>query len=343
MEKIVIHKPGGFDQLQIESFPDPAPNDGEIVVETKAIGINYADVVVRMGYYASAKKYIGWPITPGFEFSGIVSKLGEGVNDFKIGDRVLGLTRFNSYSSHVTVPRHQIFKIPDHISFEESGCFPVTYLTAYFSLYMAVVIFPKSTILVHSAAGGVGSSAIQLCNLEDWKTIAVVGSSHKIEDAKKLGADFVIDKSTENLWQKVEEYAPDGVDVVLDGNGFITLKDGLNHLREPGKLISYGYHSMFPKSKGMPNLFKLGYRYLKTPSFNPLDMHNTNRTIVTLNLSFLFHRTDLMEEAMNTLNSNFFEGKIKVPKITKYKFNDVAQAHRDLQSGQTIGKLVLIR
>jgi len=343
MEKIVIHKPGGFDRLKIESFPDPEPKENELMVETKAIGVNYADIVVRMGYYASAKKFVGWPITPGFEFSGRVSKIGKDTTKFSVGDRVLGLTRFDAYASHVVVPQHQLFKIPDHVSFEEVGCFPVTFLTAYYALNMVVKIYPKSIILVHSAAGGVGSAALQLCNLEDWQTIGVVGSSHKVKDTKNLGADFVIDKSSENLWKTVEKYAPEGVDVVLDGNGMITLKDGYNHLRETGKLISYGFHSMFPKTKGMPNPFKLVYRYLRTPKFSPIALHNSNRTIVTLNLSFLFHRTDLLEEAMTVLNNNLFEGKIRMPKITTYPFAEVAQAHKDLQSAQTIGKLVLVR
>ena len=92
MKKIVIHRPGGFNQLKIESFPDPIPEDDQIVVETKAIGINYADCIIRMGFYASQKKYIGWPVTPGFDFSGIVIKTGKNVTRMKTGDEVFGAT-----------------------------------------------------------------------------------------------------------------------------------------------------------------------------------------------------------------------------------------------------------
>ena len=121
MQKIVIHRPGGFKRLKIESFPDPVASDDEIVVQVKAIGVNYADCVVRMGFYASAKKYEGWPITPGFDFSGIIQQVGKNITNFKPGERVFGISRFNAYATHVVVPAHQLFKLPENKTFEELG------------------------------------------------------------------------------------------------------------------------------------------------------------------------------------------------------------------------------
>ncbi|MFQ5568420.1 MAG: medium chain dehydrogenase/reductase family protein [Rhodothermales bacterium] len=342
MEKIVIHRPGGFNRLQIESCPNPVPGEEEVLVQTKAVGVNYADCVVRMGFYASAKEYVGWPITPGFEFSGVVTAVGEKVQDLAVGTRVFGVTRFNAYATHVVVPRHQVYVLPEHVSFEEAGGFPTIYLTAYHALHMIVRIYPGSTILVHSAAGGVGTALVQLSRLAGWRIIGVVGSSHKVEAARAHGADVVIDKSTENLWQKVEQVAPDGLDVVLDGNGAMTLRQGYKHLRPTGKLISYGFHSMFPKSRGIANPFKLLFDYVRTPRFNPVDLHKQNRTLVTFNLSFLFDRHDLLREAIDALYPWFANGDIRMPAVTTYPFENVAQAHRDLQSGMTIGKLVLV-
>lgn len=342
MEKIVVHRPGGFNRLKIESCPDLRPNKNEVLVQSKAVGVNYADCIVRMGFYASAKEYIGWPVTPGFEFSGIVTSVGEEVEDLAVGKKVFGLTRFNAYASHVVVPPQQLFVLPDNVSFEEAGGFPTVFLTAYYALHMVVHIHPGATILVHSAAGGVGSALLQLCKLAGWRSIGVVGSSHKIEQARAMGADVVIDKSSENLWQNVEKHAPEGVDVVLDGNGVITLREGFNHLRPTGKLISYGFHSMFPRKSGVPNYLKLIYDYLRTPRFNPVAMHQKNWSLVTFNLSFLFDRMDLLQEAMHSLYPWLREGKIRTPKVTTYRFKEVAQAHRDLQSGMTSGKLVLV-
>ena len=313
-----------------------------MVVQTKAIGINYADCVLRMGYYASAKEYVGWPITPGFEFSGIVTEVGKNVKDVEVREKVFGVTRFNAYATHVVVPRHQVYTLPANISFEEAGSFPTIYLTAYYALHMIVQIFPDSTVLVHSAAGGVGSALLQLCKLAGWKTIGVVGSTHKIKDAKAMGADVVIDKSKENLWQTVEKYTPDGLDVVLDANGFVTLKEGYKHLKPTGKLISYGFHSMFYKKSGILNHLKLIYSYLRTPRFNPANLHEQNRCLATFNLSFLFDHKDLLRKAMQSLYTWLKDGKIHMPKITVYPFNEVAHAHKDLQSGMTVGKLVLV-
>jgi len=342
MRKIVIHRPGSFRRLNIESFPDPNAGKGQVVVETKAIGVNYADCIVRMGLYASAKEYVGWPITPGFEFAGLVAQTGEDVKDLPIGSEVFGVTRFGAYSTHVVVPRDQLFKIPKGFSYEQAAGFPTIYLTAYYALHLVVKIFPDSTILVHSAAGGVGSALLQLCRLAGWKTIGVVGSSHKVQAAREMGAHRVIDKSREDLWKRVEELAPEGCDAILDGNGALTLKQSYKHLKPTGKLISYGFHSMFPRKFGVPNYLKLAWDYLRTPFFNPLNMHKKNRSVVTFNLSFLFDRKDLFRIAMNSLYGWLEEGKITMPRVTTYPFTEAARAHRDIQSGKTLGKLVLV-
>ena len=157
-----------------------------------------------------------------------------------------------------------------------------------------------------------------------------------------MGADIVIDRSRENLWRMVEKHAPEGLDVVLDGNGAPTLREGYNHLKPAGKLISYGFHSMFPKKGGVPNYLKLVYDYLRTPGFSPLNRDKNNWSLVTFNLSFLFDRQDLLREAMRFLYPRLKEKKIRLPKIVTYPFKQVASAHQDLQSGMTVGKLVLV-
>jgi len=342
MRKIVIHRPGSFRQLKIESFPDPKPKGKEVLIETKAVGVNYADCVVRMGFYSSAKKYVGWPITPGFDFSGIVTDRGKDVTDLAIGTQVFGVTRFNGYATHVVAPRDQVFPIPDNVSFSQAAGFPTIYLTAYYAIHMTVKIFPGSIVLVHSAAGGVGSALLQLGKAAGWYTIGVVGSAHKVQAAKNMGADIVIDRSRQDLWKEVKRHAPDGCDVILDGNGVSTLRKSFKHLKPTGKLISYGFHSMFPKKHGIPNYFKLFFDYLRTPRFSPLRMHTNNSSLVTFNLSFLFDRKDLLKIAMKSLVGMLEDGTIGLPEITEYPLDSVIQAHKDLQSGMTKGKLVLI-
>jgi NADPH:quinone reductase-like Zn-dependent oxidoreductase len=188
----------------------------------------------------------------------------------------------------------------------------------------------------------VGSSLVQLCKIKGIKTIGVVGSSHKVQVVKDLGCDFVIDKSTEDLWKKVEEYAPGGVDLAYDANGAETLKESYNHLASTGKLFFYGAHTMFPKKGGKVNWPKLAKDFLKTPRFNPLNMSAQNKSLITFNLSFLFERQDLFKEAMDDLLKWYKEGKLRVAAVKTYALDDVATAHKDLESGKTVGKLVLL-
>src|SRR5512139_847033 len=109
MRKVVVHRAGGYDRLVLEELPDPAPRPGEVLVATEAVGVNYADCVVRMGLYASARELVGWPITPGFEFAGRVAAVGAGVTDLAVDAPVLGVSRFGAYATHVVVPRSQVF------------------------------------------------------------------------------------------------------------------------------------------------------------------------------------------------------------------------------------------
>ncbi|HXH75940.1 MAG TPA: zinc-binding dehydrogenase [Bacteriovoracaceae bacterium] len=144
------------------------------------------------------------------------------------------------------------------------------------------------------------------------------------------------------MWKKVKEYAPHGVDLAFDANGVSTIQESYNHMAPSGKLVAYGAHSMFPKVGGKVNWPKLVKDYLRTPRFNPLTMTSENKSLITFNLSFLFDRKDLLGEAMEDLISWYKEGKIKLPLVTSYPIEKVADAHKDLESGKTIGKLVLV-
>ena len=339
MKKIVIHQAGSFDQLKIEEHPSPRPANKEIKVKIHAVGINYADVVVRWGLYKSAKEFVGWPITPGFEFSGTVDTVGSGVENFSIGQKVFGVTFFNGYSTEICIPEHQLFHLPDNMTMDEAAGFPAVFMTAYHAMFQNIVMRSKMQTIVHSAAGGVGSALLQLCKLRDMETIGVVGSSHKVGWAKNMGANHVIDKSKEDLWSRVEEIYREGPEVIFDANGGESIKKGFALLRKGGKMISYGSHTILPKKSGRLDYTKLAWAWLTAPRFNILNMNT--RSLVTFNLSFLFDREELLKEAMNDLVIWAKESKIKALPVTSYKFDDVAQAHKDLQSGQTMGKLIL--
>ena len=335
MRYVTIEKPGGLARRRTRAGP------GEVVVDVEAAGVNYADCVVRMGLYASANEYVGWPVTPGFEAAGVVAALGEGVRGPPVGTRVIAVTRFGGYASRIAVPAHQVFPIPDGVGTEEAAGFAVVYLTAWYALFELVHPRPGSTLLVHSAAGGVGGALCRLGKIAGPRVVGVVGGSHKIEAARAEGADEVIDKGREDLWKAARRHAPDGYDVVLDANGPATLKRSYEHLAPAGRLVAYGFGSMLPKGKGRPNVFRLLLQILKLPRFNPLRLCNDNKSVLAFNLSYLFHRKDILADAMDHLLSWLKEGRVRPAPCTPYPWDRVADAHRDLESGRTTGKLVL--
>ena len=341
MRKVVIHAPGSHEKLKLEEHPEPRPGKGEILVDVEAAGVNYADCIIRMGLYESAKKYVGWPITPGFEVAGKVAALGEGAKGPAVGTPVLAVTRFGGYASRVSVPEHQVFPIPKGFSAADAAGFPAVSLTAYYALFELVRLRPGMTLLVHSAAGGVGSALVQLGKIAQCRVIGVVGASHKVEVARRLGADAVIDKSGQPLWQTAEKLAPEGFDVALDANGVETLGESYRHLAPAGKLIVYGFHTMMPKQGGRPNWIKLAADWLRTPRFNPLDLTNDNKSVLAFNLSYLFHRKDILSEAMERLTGWVEQGSFVAPPVKTFPVEDVAGAHRALEGAGTVGKLVL--
>jgi NADPH:quinone reductase-like Zn-dependent oxidoreductase len=156
MKRIVVRRAGGWERLEVETAPDPEPGPGEVVVRTDAAGVNYADVIVRMGLYESAKKYVGWPITPGFEFAGTVAAVGADVTDVTRGARAVGVTRFGGYATHVVVPADQVLPMPRGATPSEAAALPAVYLTAWYALFELAAAKPDMRVLVHSAAGGVG-------------------------------------------------------------------------------------------------------------------------------------------------------------------------------------------
>lgn len=341
MKKVVIHKPGHYDQLKIESFPDPIPGPNEILIDVKATGINFADCLIRMGMYQSAREFVGWPITPGFEVAGIIKETGNDVTKFKKGQRVVALTLFGGYTSDLIVKEDFVFALTDRLTFEEAAGIPAVFLTAYYALFELAHPHKNDTLLVHSAAGGVGSTLVQMGKLAKCRVVGVVGSSHKVDYVKSIGADLVIDQSKQDLWKLAKEFSPNGYDVILDANGGVSLRNDYNHLSFGGKLVVYGFHTMFSKGRGSPNWFKLIWDYLRTPRFNPLYMTNENRSILAFNLSYMVQKIEVLRPAMEQILRWIEEGKLVPPKVTTYPLEDVASAQRDLETGQTIGKLIL--
>jgi synaptic vesicle membrane protein VAT-1 len=341
MQRIVIDRPGGYDRLQLIEEPDRAPAQGEVAIEVEAIGVNYADGIIRMGLYESAKKLHGYPITPGFEVAGRVSAVGSGVDAMAVGDPVIALTLFGGYASRVVLRSDRVFARPVALSSQAGAAIPTVFLTAWWMVHELLHPRTGDIWLVHSAAGGVGTALAQLGRLAGCRVIGVVGGAHKVDTARNAGCADVIDKAGEDLWQRVAALAPQGVHAVFDANGVSTLGQSYAHLAPTGRLLIYGFASMLPHN-GRLNWLKLAWDWLRTPRFSPLAMTRDNRSILACNLSFLSGETERLREGMNWLLQHFATGRLQPPPITCFPLARAADAQRAIESGRTVGKLVLL-
>lgn len=340
--RVVIEKAGDYSELQLLNFETPQISDNQVLIEVKFAGVNYADCLVRFGVYASAKEYVGWPITPGFEVSGKILKVGKKITQFSIGEEVIGFTRFNGYSSHVVVDENQVFHLPKEMNLSEGAAFPAVFFTAYYALIQSFRLYPKSKILVHSAAGGVGSALVQLAKAKGYQVAGVIGSNRKSEYLKSLGCDWIYDKSEKNFdWKQIHDQHPDGFHAVFDANGYTTLKISYDLLRPTGKLVVYGAHSLLPRGGGRLNYFKAAWGIIQTPKFNPMQMITDNKNLICFNLSFLFGEKEMISEAMGDLLELLKSKRLTPPKVTEFPIEQVAKAHELIESGQSTGKIVL--
>lgn len=341
MKKITIRAPGSYEKLEFIDAPDLVAEHDQVVIDVHAIGVNFADVCVRLGVYESAKKYVGWPITPGFEVSGIVKAVGPAVTKYKVGQEIIAFTRFDAYATQVRVSEGQVLPLPKGFTLTEGAAFPAVFFTAYHAIYQHIVLPRHAKVLIHSAAGGVGTALVQLCKSEGYTTVGVIGSSHKRSYLEQFGPDVIIDKSTQDLWAEAEKAAPDGYHAVFDANGYSTLRESYNHLCPTGKLIAYGSHDLLSKKGGRIHYLKAGLGLLRTPRFDPLDMITTNRGVVGFNVSFLFDEKERIAECIEGLRRKLELGKIRPIPITQFPMKKVADAHRLIESGKSVGKIVL--
>jgi NADPH:quinone reductase-like Zn-dependent oxidoreductase len=292
-----------------------------------------------MGHYKAARGL--YPMTPGFEFAGEVDAVGDGVSDFRKGERVLGITRFGGYADTQVVDAWQLWPLPEGWSLEEAAGFPAVHFTAYYGLHRAAKVEEGETVLVHSAAGGAGSAFLQLAKIAGCRAVAVVGSPEKAAFCSDLGADAVIVRSKGRMWEEIDAVAPDGFDAVFDANGVTTPRPGYERLRPGGRLVVYGFAEIMPRGNQNPSLFRLAMNYLRVPKFSPFDMTSANRAVMGFNVIFMFHERGLARRGMKELLAWAAEGRLKKVETTAFPLERAADAHAALESGKTRGKLVL--
>lgn len=356
--RITIDQPGSYDRLRLEEVASPpAVPPGHVRVRVHAAGVNFADTCIRMGLYASQKKFAPFPMTPGFEFAGQVESVAADVVDalrleraLAVGAECFGVTLFWAYAEYVVVPYRQLFRRVPSWSLPQLAGFPAVFLTAIYAIRKCAHVERGARALVHSAGGGVGLALCQLLRALDCTVVGVVGGPHKVAAAKLAGATHVIDKSAAGaaLWAQIEQLVP-AFDAVFDANGVETLRQSYEHVKPGGTLVVYGFHTMLPTSGGDVQLWsaplaflRLAWNWLRSPTIDPMTLTTANRTVAGFNLSFLFDQIDLFEQFMTDMVKMMERGEITPLPVQTFALSDVASAHRALESAQTIGKLVLV-
>ncbi|MBI5203109.1 MAG: zinc-binding dehydrogenase [Elusimicrobia bacterium] len=336
MKAVYIARLAGPGGLELREAPDPEPGPGQVRLRVRAAGVNFADHLMTLGLYVGAPKP---PYVPGYEAAGEIDKVGPGVTRLKPGMRVVTGMKAGGYAELCVIPAERALPIPEGKSFEEAAALPVNYLTAYHALYVLGNLRPKSRVLVHGAAGGVGVAAIQLAKLRD-ATILGTSSASKHEFARSQGAHHMIDYRTEDFEKRVMELTGGkGVHLALDPVGGSSFKKSYACLSETGLLVAYGASAM--TSNGRGSLFRKIGTFLTSGFYSPLDMMLTNRGIVGLHLGRLDREPELIASEMLDLGRLWREGNIKPHVDAAVPAERAADAHRLLQDRKNTGKVVI--
>jgi NADPH:quinone reductase-like Zn-dependent oxidoreductase len=336
MRQVVIARFGGPDVLETREAPDPTPGDGDIRIRVRAAGINFADILARLGLYPDAPKP---PMVVGYEVAGRVDAVGRTVVGFAAGDRVLALTRFGGYADTVVVPASQAFLFPDELSDSEAAAVPVNYLTAALALYRMAALSPGETVLVHNAGGGVGVAATQLARLRRAVVIGTA-SAFKHEALRRFGVDHAIDYRHANVAEEVSRITRGrGVDVILDPIGGRSFTDSYRMLAPLGRLVIFGLSAAAPGERR--SAWRAFHAWHSTPRFNPMSLINRNRGVFGLHIGHLWDEHRQLAPLMAMLISELHAGRLKPVVSRTFPLDRAADAHRFIQSRANIGKVVL--
>jgi len=336
MRQAVITRRGPPDVIHIRETPDRTPGAGELRIALRAAGVNFADVMARLGLYPDAPRL---PAVVGYEVAGVVDAVGAGVSGFRAGDRVLALTRFGGYATSVVVPATQVFATPAQLTDVEAAAVPVNYLTASIALYRLANVLPGDTVLVYGAGGGVGIAATQLAKLRD-ATVIGTASTAKIDAIRTLGVDHAVDHRRQDVAAEVRRLTSGrGADVILDPIGGRQFSISYNLLAPLGRLVVYGVSSLAAGERR--SIWQTLRTLIALPAFRPLSLMNHNRGVLGLNLGHLWGEVRQLRAAMDTILREVEAGRLRPVIARTFPLDRAGEAHRHLQSRANIGKVVL--
>ncbi|MBD1396360.1 zinc-binding dehydrogenase [Pontibacter sp. JH31] len=328
-------KAGSIQDLGLQTEELEAPQADEICVEVKAIGLNFADIFAMQGLYSATPK---GSFIPGLEYAGVITAVGEGVSNWKVGNRVMGVTKFGGYASHLNSHHRYVIALPESWSFEEGAGFLVQGLTAYYALVELGNLQRGMTVLIHSAAGGVGILANRICKKFDAYTIGTVGQPNKVNFLMKEEAyDEVIlrDKYFAHKLNRALGDRP--LRLIMECIGGKILAQGWKAMAPMGRMVVYG-NASFTSHGSRPNYLRLVWKFLLRPKIDPLHLPTENKSLMGFNLIHLYEQTNLMHQLLDGLQAL----QLKPQHIGHvFAFKQMHEAIHLFQQGKTIGKVVV--
>ena len=324
MKAITLPEPGGPDALVLDDVPEPLPRPGEVVVEVVAAGVNRADVMQRQGFYDPPP---GSSAYPGLEVSGRVVQLGEGVEGWSVGDEVCALLTGGGYAAKVAVPAGQLLPVPAGVDLEVAAALPEVACTVWSNVFMTANIQPGEVLLVHGGGSGIGTMAVQLGREVGARVAVTAGSAEKLEVCRELGASILVNYRTEDFEEVVRD-ATDGhgADVILDNIGAKYLARNVGILAVNGRLIVIGLQG------GRSGEINLGAMLAKRCAL----------VATTLRARPAAEKAAIVAAVREHVWPLIEDGRVRPIVHATYPLADAAQAHRLIDDGTHVGKILLL-
>jgi NADPH:quinone reductase-like Zn-dependent oxidoreductase len=342
MRAVVLTGTGGPEVLRVQERPDPAVGPGEVRIAVRAAGINFADTMARVGLYPDAPKS---PCVLGYEVAGEVESVGEGVEEYSPGDRVMAGTKFNGQAELVTVPEVQVVPMPDRLSFEQGAAFPVNYGTAYAALILMGGLRAGDRVLIHAAAGGVGIAASQIARNVGAEIFGTASAS-KHEAIRAHGVQHAIDYRERDFEAEVMRLTDGkGIDLAIDALGPASFRKDYRLLRAGGRLVMFGLSEA--TSAGARDLTStlrslVSMPLATMPWWKSLNVMNENKGVFGLNMLSWWEREGDLDRVTEPLLADLEAGRLEPVVAAAFPFDRAGEAHEFIAQRRNVGKVVLL-
>ncbi|WP_183093497.1 zinc-binding dehydrogenase [Nocardioides stalactiti] len=332
MRAVVITKHGGLDVLEVQDRPDPGPpGAGQVAVDVRASGVNFADTMARVGFYPDAPKP---PMVVGYEVAGDVTAVGEGVTGVQVGDRVLAGTRFGGYAEKVVVGARDVVALDDRLSYEQGAAIPVNYATAWAGLVRYGSLQPGERVLIHAAAGGVGIAATQIAR-RIGAEVHGTASPGKHDAVRGFGVEVAHDYTKRDWHRGLPPY-----DVIMDAVGGPSFRTSYDLLRPGGRLVAFGASSVMDGAGR--NLLQAAKTMIRMPRFNLVKQMSVSKAVIGLNMLALWDDAGTLEPWITPLRELIADGTIQPVVAEAFPFDRAGEAHQMLAERRNVGKVVLV-